>query len=208
MFSFSKIPMGLILLNGLLVVGCTSALKKRCVESDWHKIGEQHALEGQQNMGDQENQRCQTEKVEINLENYNAGYEVGRQQYCSEGNGQKVAMSGNANPKSICSKEAWEFFQKGYKRGLVDYCRRENILKVAIQGAVFPLHCPKEKQQELERNFQIGHVQFLNNKIVSLMAKIESLERQLVEEKSENSSLERKVSDLRSQVSSLETKCN
>lgn len=87
-------------------------------------------------------------------------------------------------------------------------CRPENVLKVAIQGAVFPLHCPKDRHPELEKNFQIGHVQFLNNKIVSLTAKLESLERQLAEEKSEKSSLALTVSDLRAQVSSLESRCN
>jgi len=139
--------------------GCATLNKDQCLQADWKMIGQVDGQKGKSSarIGDH-HKACAKYGVLPNLQEYNAGHNIGIQQYCNYENGYNIGENGSAN-RNVCPEKYAAAFNQGYNTGKQLFNERREISR--------KMRLVEKKQQENE--FLIGskeqEIAELNKKI-------------------------------------------
>lgn len=106
-----------LILGACILAGCASLNQQQCVETDWHRLGEQ---DGRRGLSASRIEKYQTDCGEFFIEPDTASYQAGRleglAQYCTEPMGYEAGWA-DLPYLNVCQGAAEADFLRGYLRG-------------------------------------------------------------------------------------------
>ena len=146
---YLRLGMPFTILSISLLAGCATMNKEECLTADWRTIGYEDGAHGYMASKIADHRKaCAEHGVTPNLQQYQAGREKGLRQFCREGNGYQLGVSGHAYA-GTCPSDMERAFEAAYHQGREIYNLRYRIR--ANQNLVNrKKHHLKELKEELD----------------------------------------------------------
>lgn len=165
----------LALVGATLLVGCSSALKKRCESTNWFDYGKSVALSGRRLDSDDLARNCQKEDVPVDHAALDMGFKAGMSNYCQPETVYANGRQGVDFNPGLCDGSNVGVLKNWHVKGLREYCLPDNGYRVGAQGKELRKVCPPDLAPAFERKHSQGRVVYLNE-----MAKQKEQEVQLL----------------------------
>ena len=163
----------------LLSIGCSSALKKQCKNTNWYKLGKNIALSGESIYADAFSKRCESKNVEVDTKARDEGYKAGLGEYCSKQSIYKKGKSGLSANIQICPEEIQKTRTSTYTKGLRLYCDPTNAYLVGSRGLPLNPICPEDLSKGYYRQYNKGRSIYLLEAIKKDRAELVEIKREL-----------------------------
>jgi hypothetical protein len=125
-------------LLGLLLSSCAAGLNKdECLSANWQTIGYEDGRSGKPTTHIRQHaDSCASHNVQVNLDQYHAGYMEGLAQYCTWNNGFEMALQ-SKKYQDACPASLADEFLDGYRAGkrtrnITSESGRENLRRRGI----------------------------------------------------------------------------
>ena len=124
---YLRLGMPFTILSISLLAGCATMNKEECLTADWRTIGYEDGAHGYMASKIADHRKaCAEHGVTPNLQQYQAGREKGLRQFCREGNGYQLGVSGHAYA-GTCPSDMERAFEAAYHQGREIYDLRYRI---------------------------------------------------------------------------------
>ena len=163
----------------LSLIGCTSALKKQCQETNWYQHAHSVALSGKRLSQDEFIKICEKEEVEINAVDLDVGFKSGMGKYCTADSALKTGKAGMTLSEDFCSSGELPSLRKKHSEGIAIYCSKEGLYEAGVQGNVYTGICSKELEAQNLSEFKRGRKKFLEFTVTQNKEKIREIDETL-----------------------------
>lgn len=169
-----KLLMGL--LSVFFVQSAFAISADKCTNTDWFAVGRDAGAKGQTSDTILKTQKeCQKKGVEISLEQYQKGWQMGIGQYCSQDNAYKMGFN-KKSPTKFCPTEMKPDFDQFYTWGK-EASKLEKEIKSKeskLKGKIKQLSSVSKKKESLEKD-----VKKLEEDTKELNQKVNAIESQM-----------------------------
>ena len=168
----------------VLLMGCTSQLKKDCEAKNWFQHGYDIAMTGKRVSGDPFIASCKKEEATIKHSDISLGFQAGMQAYCNPKTSYKMGRDGTRlGVGDLCTPAMTKRMEKSHAEGLAVFCSPKNGEKVGRSGRVYDKVCPSALETDFLPAYQRGRKKYLSGVLQVTRKKIVSRKRQLNKER-------------------------
>ncbi len=188
----------LVLLLALSVHACTSALKKRCEETNWYDHGVGVALSGKYPASDTFVQQCHKEEAHMDESQLSQGFQAGRARYCTSEGALNTGKQGMPLNIELCDGASIKALREQHAQGVLIFCQASNGYPFGSTGKTYDGICPKDLEVAFLKEYKRGRRGYLQNEVLLKEQRIVQLER-------EQHELERDGMELQNRLNALTT---
>lgn len=153
----------------------------KCQSTDWFAVGRDTGFKGQPSDKIMSTQKdCQKKGVDISLEQYQKGWQMGIGQYCSQDNAFNLGFK-KKTPSKYCPIDMKSDFDQFYAWGKEAFGLEKDIKtkESKLKGKVKELNATTKKKEKLEKE-----VKTLEEQTKALNEKVNSIESKMKEKRS------------------------
>lgn len=153
----------------------------KCQSTDWFAVGRDTGVKGLPSDKIMSTHKaCQKKGVEISLEQYQKGWQMGIGQYCSHDNAFNLGFK-KKTPSKFCPVELKPDFEQFYAWGKEAFGLEKDIKakESKLKGKVNNLNSLKKKAEKLEKE-----IKTLESQTKSLNEKVDTIESQMKQKRS------------------------
>jgi predicted transcriptional regulator len=194
-----KLSIATLLLTSFFLVGCASALKKRCENTNWYEYGESVAMQGRRLGSDTFLQQCEKEDAPIDHSAANKGFLKGMDAYCSPDVAYLTGKKGDFLSQDLCDGPNIKTLKKRHGEGVNDYCQKSNGYQAGASGkGKYNNVCPANLEAAFLPEFNRGRKNFLSEYVRQKESELSNMNY-------ETSRLENQRGNLKTQITVLES---
>jgi len=150
---------------------CTSALKKKCRETNWFQHGFDFAMTGQRLNADSFKDQCYKEDVNVNEAELDRGFKAGMANYCKPESALAHGKKGEVLSLELCDGQLATVLTKKHQEGIESYCTLSGY-SAGASGAVYKQVCPSALEPAFLKEYRRGRKVYLSNRIAGAEQKI------------------------------------
>lgn len=189
-----------ILLTFTVLSACGSHLtSEQCTTMNWNKMGMQDGQIGQSKRSlIKEIDDCAKYNIDVDVENYNRGYEAGVRGYCQPTNAYQLGVQGKYyNP--VCPSDLQPAFESKWREGLRLYCVPQTAFNLGRQGLGMPDFCALDQLNAFRNNYQRGF---------QIYQRVSNIELQIGTLSAENDRINQKLRNNQTEIERIQSQLN
>lgn len=173
-----------VLFSAILMLLSTQAMAisaDKCQSTDWFAVGRDTGVKGQPSDKIMSTQNaCQKKGVDISLEQYQKGWQMGISEYCSPDNAFNLGFK-KKSPSKYCPIDMKSDFDQFYAWGKEAFGLEKDVRskESKLKSKVKALNAATKKKEKLEKE-----VKTLEEQTKSLNEKVDSIENQMKKKRS------------------------
>lgn len=160
-------------------MGCTSALKKQCEQTNWFNYGEQVAMSGKRLTGDEFVMSCEKEEAPVDHGALDIGFKKGMSKYCEAETVFQTGKKGEFFSADMCDNGSQNMLKQKHAMGVKEYCHKENGYHAGAKGKPYNQICPKGMEKDFVPEFNRGRKAYLTGFVSSKEDEVRDLERDI-----------------------------
>jgi hypothetical protein len=145
----------------VLSTGCTSALKKKCEETNWFEYGESVAKDGRRTSTDTFIGQCDKEEANVDRSALSQGFQKGMAEYCTLDFAHRLGKQGTFLSLDLCSGPNEKQLMASHASGVQEYCQPGNGEAAGAEGRKYNQICPKDLEGAFLPEFRKGRKKYL-----------------------------------------------
>jgi hypothetical protein len=147
------------------LASCTSALKKKCQETNWFEHGFAVAMSGKRLNSDSFKDQCYKEGVDVSESEMDRGFKAGMANYCKPESAMATGKQGDPLNLDLCDAQSADILKKNHREGVEFFCRESGFAHGA-SGREYKQVCPTKLEAAFLKEFRRGRKSYLHNQIL------------------------------------------
>lgn len=169
-----KSNLTLTLLSALFIISsCSSIISKEDCKRDMSGLGLEHGTKGLSKLTDEVRTVCVKNDQTVNLEQYEAGFNMGWSSYCTSFNGFDMGRKGDIY-KSFCPPDKEDLFREKFLIGKKVYEKKDQVIELEEKIKQISIDTEKESSSAASKD----ELKKFQNHLRSLKREIQALEQQ------------------------------